>query len=165
MTSTVRKSFLALLLCAPMLASAGSKTLSVAFFDYSNGIGKTSFKALRASGYEHQCWQESFGEIEGIDTAYIEKPPANLQRDLLLRAVRGDAAAAEQFRLQLNNARLSGAYAFVPDPSGSFATIYGLGYQSIAVTSSASVRLPEDGKPIANTTFSKRLCEASKAMD
>lgn len=96
MKSTVRKSFLALLLCAPMLASAGSKTFSVAFFDYSNGIGKTSFKALRASGYEHQCWQESFVEIEGIDTAYIEKPPANLQRDLLLRAVRGDAAAAEQ---------------------------------------------------------------------
>ncbi|WP_426341396.1 hypothetical protein ACN9MZ_06465 [Pseudoduganella sp. S-14] len=165
MKSTFRKTLVALLWCAPMLASAGSKTLSVAFFDYSNGIGKTSFKALRASGYEHQCWHESFVEIEGIDTAYIEKPPANLQRDLLLRAVRGDATAAEQFRQQLNNARLNGTYAFVPDPSGRYATVYGLGYQSIAVTSSASVRVPEDGKPIANSTFSKRLCEAGKAMD
>ncbi|WP_431476842.1 hypothetical protein [Massilia eburnea] len=165
MKSIVRKSFFALLLCAPILASAGSKTLSVAFFDYSSGIGKSSFKALRASGYEHQCWHESFVEIEGIDTAYIEKPPASLQSDLLLRAVRGDAGAAEQFRQQLEKTRLNGAYAFVPDPSGKYATVYGLGYQTISVTSSASVRIPEDGKPIANNTFSKRLCEAGKAMD
>ncbi|SFG83803.1 hypothetical protein SAMN05518865_1203 [Duganella sp. CF458] len=165
MKSNVRKTLLSLLLCSPMLASAGSKTLSVAFFDYSNGVGKTSFKALRASGYEHQCWHESFVEIEGIDTAYIEKPPASLQSDLLLRAVRGDASAAEQFRQQLEKTRLDGAYAFVPDPSGKYATIYGLGYQTISVTSSASVRLPVDGNPIANNTFSKRLCEAGKAMD
>ncbi|MGW8390575.1 hypothetical protein [Pseudoduganella sp. HUAS MS19] len=165
MKSIVRKSLFALVLCSPMFASAGSKTLTVAFFDYSNGIGKKSFKALRASGYEHQCWRESFVEINGIDTAYIERPPASLQGDLLLRAVRGDAAAAEQFRQQLSNARLNGAYAFVPDPSGEYATIYGLGYQTIAVTSSASVSIPEDGKPIANSTFSKRLCEAGKAMD
>ena len=148
-----------------MLANAGHRTLSVAFFDYSNGIGKTSFKALRASGYEHQCWHESFVEVQGIDTAYIEKPPASLQSDLLLRAVRGDAAAAEQFRLQLSKAKLDGAYAFVPDPSGKYATIYGVGYQAISVTSSAYVRVPEDGQPIANSTFSKRLCEAGKAMD
>jgi hypothetical protein len=165
MKPIVRKTLFALLLSGPLAANAGYKTLTVAFFDYSNGIGKTSFKALRASGYEHQCWHESFVEIQGIDTAYIEKPPASLQSDLLLRAVRGDAAAAEQFRLQLNKAKLDGAYAFVPDPSGRYATVYGLGYRTVAVTSSASVEIPEGGKLIANSTFSKRLCEAGKAMD
>jgi hypothetical protein len=165
MKSIVPKSLFTLLLCGPMLANAGSKTLSVAFFDFSNGIGKASFKSLRASGYEHQCWHESFVEVEGIDTAYIEKPPASLQSELLLRAVRGDAVAAEQFRQQVKKEKLDGAYAFVPDPSGKYATIYGIGYQGIAVTSSASVRLPEDGKPIVNSTLSKRLCEAGKAMD
>lgn len=165
MNPIVRKTLCTLLLSVPMLASAGYKTLSVAFFDYSTGIGKTSFKALRASGYEHPCWHESFVEIQGINTAYIEKPPASLQSELLLRAVRGDAVAAEQFRQQVKKEKLDGAYAFVPDPSGKYATIYGIGYQGIAVTSSASVRLPEDGKPIVNSTLSKRLCEAGKAMD
>jgi hypothetical protein len=155
-----------LALCfAPMIAIAGSKPLSVAFFDFSTGVGKASFKALRSSGFEHPCWSESFVEITGIQTAYIEKVPPFLQRNLLLGAVRGDAKAAEQFRQQLEQMDLNGAYAFVPDPSGHYGVIYGIGYQSIAVTSSASIAIPDGGKLISNNVLSKRLCEASKSMD
>ncbi len=162
----IRLVITAMLALAPVFSLAGDKPLIVAFFDFTkNEVGKTSFKQLRTSGYEHPCWSESFVEISGIQTAYIEKLPQTLDRGLLLKAVRGDAQAAEQFRLSLGKAKLNGAYAFVPDPSGSFASVYGIGYQSIAVTSSASVRLPETGNTIDAKTLSKRLCEASKSMD
>lgn len=156
----------AILALAPILSQAGYKPLAVAFFDFTKGSsGKLAFKKLRVSGYEHPCWSESFVEISGIQTVYIEKIPQSLNRELLLKAVRGDAMAAEQFRLSLEKADLNGAYAFAPDPSGFFAVIHSIGYQRVAVTSSVSVPLPEAGKNIDTKLFSKRLCEASKAMD
>jgi hypothetical protein len=145
-------------------AFSGSKPLTVAFFDFSNGVGKASFKALRASGFEHPCWHESFVEITGIETAYIEKLPKAVNPDDFKQALLGDAVAAERFRQSLAAAGLNGAYAFTLDVSGGFGVIHGMGYQSIGIASSAS--MPIDGKkPVQQSTFSKRLCEASKSMD
>ena len=157
-----------LALCLSLLAGsavAGSKPLTVAFFDFTGGVGKASFKALRTSGIEHPCWQ-GFVEITGIETAYIENPPKGLDPQELRRAVLGDAAAAERFRLALSNAKLDGAYAFMSDPSGRFGVVHGIGYQTISVTSSASMALPEGKKQLLDAkVLSKHLCEASKAMD
>src|SRR5574343_688180 len=116
----------------PEVVGGGSKQLRVAFFDYTAGGGKLSFKQLRSSGYQHPCWETGFVEIEGIETAYIDKPPSVLDKALLLQAVKGDAAAAEQFRQALKKADLNGAYAFVPDSSGRFGVLHGIGYQTTA---------------------------------
>jgi hypothetical protein len=145
-------------------AHAGSKLLSVAFFDYSSaGLGKSSFKSLRASRYEHACWQK-FGEIEGIETAYIENPPKSLDRELLLAAVHGSAVAAKQFSKLLGAEKLDGAYAFIPDATGAYVTVYGLNYQNGAISSSASFRMPTHGL-VEKMALSRALCEASLSMD
>ena len=161
------KSLLVLLACVFSMCSAhaGSKRLAVAFFDYSKtDLGKTSFKAMRVAKYNHDCW-DRFVEIEGIETAYIENPPKSLDRNLLLQAIRGSASAASDFALALKAEHLNGAYAFVLDPTGTYATIYGLAYQSDgAITNSASIRKPDSGN-FDFATFSKALCEASKSMD
>ncbi len=157
--------FLALLVSLLALgANAGSKRLAVAFFDYSeDSVGKSSFKSLRTARIEHPCWQH-FGEIEGIETAYIENPPKSLDRMGLLAAVRGSLPAARQFAASLRAEHLDGAYAFVPDPTGRYASILGIHYQDGAITSSASFRKPEKGL-IDPSALSKALCEASKSMD
>ena len=154
-----------LLLCTLCLdAGAGYKTLIVAFFDYSDaGVGKASFKALRASSYEHDCWQR-FVEIQGIDTAYVDQLPKSLDKALLLEAVHGSRPATERFSKALQAEGLNGAYAFVQDATGRYATILGINYQDGAVSSSASFRTPASG-PIPKAVLSKALCEASRAMD
>jgi hypothetical protein len=159
------KLILGALLCAAAAnAAAGSKNLTVAFFDYSdNGLGKASFKSVRTNHFEHACWQK-FVEIEGIETAYIENPPKSLGRELLLNAIHGSPSAAEQFAGALKAEGLFGAYAFVLDATGKYATIYGINYQDGAISASASFRKPANGT-VSNATFSKALCEASASMD
>lgn len=145
-------------------ASAGSKRLVVAFFDYTpGGIGRASFKSLRSSHFEHACWQH-FVEIDGIEKAYIENLPRFLDRELLLSAIYGKASAAQQFAKSLEAEGLDGAYAFVSDASGKYVTIHGIGYQGGGVTSSASLRMPPSGL-VPNSALSKALCEASSSMD
>ena len=158
-----------LLSSAPVLA--GSKWLSVAFVDYSaNGVGKASFKALRASEYQDKCWQ-NFVEIEGIETAYIDKVPSALDQAARNPRLFGGARSqaeqqrgAEAIRQQVEAASLFGVYIFVPDANGKTATIYGIGYQQDKLSRSKPVALPGNGL-IDKKVLSKRLCEASKVMD
>lgn len=146
-------------------ATAGYTNLVVAFFDYTaSGVGKASFKSVRTNHYEHACWGK-FVEIQGIEKAYIENPPKALNRELLLAAIHGSAEAAEQFAGTLKSENLLGAYAFIADPSGRFATLYGITYQDGAISTSASLPMPTKGTIIANAPFSKALCEASASMD
>jgi hypothetical protein len=161
----IKRILLVLLLSlATVEASAGSKRLVVAFFDYTDdGIGKASFKSLRSSGMEHPCW-EHFVEIEGIESAYIENPPKSLDRAVLQAAIRGARPAARQFASALSAEHFDGAYAFVLDPSGMYITIFGIHYQEGAVTTSASFQRPERGV-VDPSVLSKALCEASKSMD
>ncbi|MFC7421756.1 hypothetical protein ACFQNF_18005 [Iodobacter arcticus] len=156
--------FFITLLCYSHTALSGDNPLTVAFFDFSSGVGKASFKSLRASGIEHPCWHESFVEISGIETAYIEKLPKSLDPNDFRQALLGNAVAAERLRKSISAAGLNGAYAFTVEVSGKFGVIHGMGTQNIGIASSASTSITE-GKLIQNSTFSKRLCEASKSME
>lgn len=170
-TATGKPPCRTLLLAACMVAAcsgawAGSKQLTAAFLDLTAGTqGKRAFKALRASQLEHSCWHDGFfSEIDGVQTVYLENPPGALHVEDFRKAVHGDARAAEQVRSAIHAAGLNGAWLFMPDVSGRYGVIYGMGGQSIAISSSASVALPGTGRMDART-FSRRLCEASKAMD
>lgn len=155
---------LPLLMLSPALCHAGSKWLVVSFFDFSQAqLGKSSFKALRLGKYQHPCWKH-FGEIKGIKEAYIENPPKGLNQQTLLDAIHGSGQAAGEFASQLKSERMFGAFAFVPDPSGRFATVQGINYQDGAISISASI--PISGRsPIPDHVMSKALCEAAASMD
>lgn len=144
-------------------AHAGMKTLTVAFFDYTeSGVGKDSFKALRTSGYTHACW-DNLGEIQGIDKAYIENPPKSLDRNLLLAATRGSMAAARKFAAALNAEHLDHAYAFVPDPTNTYVTLYGIDAESGAVAAAASFYKPAKGV-VDGALLSKAFCQATQPL-
>lgn len=145
-------------------AQAGLKPLNVAFFDYSKGeIGIKSFKALRDKNYEHACWRK-FVEIDGIESVQFEKFSKKLDKAKLLEAVHGVVPAATNFADALREEGFNGAYAFVPDPTGSYLTVYGISYQSGAISSAASIKRPSSGF-IDKDLLSKALCEASRALD
>lgn len=143
---------------------AGLKPLNVAFFDYSKAeIGTKSFKALRDKNYEHACWRK-FVEIDGIESVQFEKFSKKLDKAKLLEAVRGSAPAATSFADALREDGFNGAYAFVPDATGNYLTVYGISYQSGAISAGASIRKPASGL-IDKDVLSKALCEASRSMD
>ncbi|MBC3882016.1 hypothetical protein H8K35_09995 [Undibacterium sp. LX40W] len=152
------------LLCASLAANAGSKPLVVAFFDFSKTeLGTKSFKAMRDKNFEHPCWRK-FVEIDGIESVQFDKFPKALDRTKLIEAVHGSAASATEFAKALSAEGFNGAYAFVMDASGTYATIYGISYQSGAISAGASVRKPASGL-IDKDLLSKALCEASRALD
>lgn len=143
---------------------AGLKPLNVAFFDYSkNEIGAKSFKALREKSFEHACWRK-FAEIDGIESVQFEKFTTKLEKNKLLDAVHGSMPAATEFAKVLNTEGYNGAYAFVPDASGTYFTIYGISYQTGAISTAASIKKPASGL-IDKEILSKALCEASRALD
>ena len=143
---------------------AGLKPLNVAFFDYSKAeIGIKSFKALRDKNYEHACWRK-FVEIDGIESVQFEKFSKKLDKAKLLEAVHGVASAATNFADALREEGYNGAYAFVPDASGTYLTIYGISYQTGAISTAASIKKPASGL-IDKEILSKALCEASRALD
>ncbi len=152
----------ALLLIEPALA--GSKQLTVAFVDYSaDGVGRASFKALRASGYQDKCWQ-NFVEIDGIETAYIDKVPSGVLAAPLKQAAGGNRQAIRAVSQALSDAELFGVYIFMPDAAGKTATIYGVDYHQDKLSRSKPIVLTGK-KLIDKQVLSKRLCEASKVMD
>ena len=161
----MRTSFVvAMLFLTPFSSHAGLKPLNVAFFDYSKGeVGTKSFKALRDKNYEHPCWRK-FVEINGIESVQFEKFPKKLDKDKLLNAVHGAASAATSFADALRDEGYNGAYAFVPDSTGNYLTVYGISYQSGAISAGASIRKPASGL-IDKEILSKALCEASRALD
>lgn len=145
-------------------ASGGSKRLVVAFFDYTEeGFGRLSFKSLRAAQFEHPCWQR-FVEIQGIEKAFIERSPKSLDPAVLLDAVHGSSSAAKRFARLLKSEGMDGAYAFLLDSTGAYATVHGIHYHEGAITASAAFRTPKSGL-IDPTVLSKAICEASKSMD
>jgi hypothetical protein len=159
----IRIALLALLAALALDAHAGMRTLTVAFFDYTDhGVGKASFKALRASGYTHSCW-DNLGEVHGIDTAYIENPPKSLDRNLLLAATRGSLPAAKAFAAALIAGGMDNAYAFVPDPTGTYVTLYGIDGHSGAVAAAASFYKPEKGV-VDRALLSKAFCQATQPL-
>ena len=87
--------FLILLISFSGNCFAGYKRLSVAFFDYSGGLGKKSFESLRKSEYEDACWNNSFGEIRGIETAYINNIPKILKSEQVTSAIENKPNAIE----------------------------------------------------------------------
>lgn len=145
-------------------ANAGLKPLNVAFFDYSKGeIGTKSFKAMRDKNFEHPCWRK-FVEIDGIESVQFDKFPKALERAKLIEAVHGSAASANEFARALSTEGFNGAYAFVPDATGNYLTVYGISYQNGAISAGASIRKPASGL-IDKEVLSKALCEASRALD
>ena len=154
----------ATLLLTSLTASAGSKPLVVAFFDFSKAeLGTKSFKALREKNFEHACWRK-FVEIDGIESVQFDKFPKSLDKTKLLDAVRGSPNSATEFAKALSAEGFNGAYAFVLDASGTYATIYGISYQSGAISAGASIRKPASGL-IDKDVLSKAMCEASRALD
>lgn len=159
-----RHATFAVFLLAPVLSNAGYKQLVVPFFDYSSTkIGRTSFKSLRLSGYQVPCWLNHHENIRGISQAYIENPPRSLDPQALLEATRGSRSAATAFASQLAGEKMDGAYAFIPDPSGRFATIYGIGARDGAVTA-ASIAVGRDVM-LSIPILSQALCDAAASMD
>jgi hypothetical protein len=162
MRTTSLLAFSALLSLASTPAFAGFKMLNVAFFDYSDGIGASTFKEIRNSGYEHPCWQ-NLGEVNGIGQAYISHPPKILDRDVLLEAVHGSKEAAIHFRDALSSAGFNGAYAFVKSADGKSAQIYGASYEFDHLFISKPFPIKADNT-IDMKRMSKALCEVSKDM-
>lgn len=161
----MRTSFVvAVLLLTPFSSDAGLKPLNVAFFDYSKGeLGTKSFQAMRNKNYEHACWRK-FVEIDGIESVQFEKTVNKLDKTKLLEAVHGVTSAATGFADALRNEGFNGAYAFIPDATGNYFTVYGISYQSGAISAGASIRKTTNGL-IDKEILSKALCEASRALD
>jgi hypothetical protein len=163
---TYRNRFLMLIALSISLFSghcfSGSKTLAVAFFDYSDGLGSSSFKSLRASGYEDPCWDNNFGEITGIGTAYINNIPPALTPEALTAAIKNKPNARKNFSESLNQANLNGAYAFVVN--GKTAYVFGISNQTDKISRSQPIPI-KDTKILSAKVMSKALCQASAVMD
>ncbi len=141
---------------------SGSKTLAVAFFDYSDGLGSSSFKSLRASGYVDPCWDNNFVEITGLGTVYINNIPPSLTPETLTAAIKNKPHARKNFSESLSQANLNGAYAFVV--SGKTAYVYGISNQSEKISRSKPIPI-KDTKILSGKMMSKALCQASVVMD
>jgi hypothetical protein len=97
-----------------------------------------------------------------IAHAYIENPPRALDVATLLEATGGSRSAAKDFASQLTAEKMDGAFAYVPDPSGRFVTIYGISARDAAVTTAASISIDQ---LVSLPILSKALCEAAASMD
>jgi hypothetical protein len=163
---TCKNSYLPLIALSISLFSghcfSGSKTLAVAFFDYSNGLGSSSFTSLRSSGYEDPCWDTNFGEITGIGTAYINNIPPSLTPEALTAAIKNKPNARKNFSESLSQANLNGAYAFVM--KGKTAYVYGISNQTDKISRSQPIPI-KDTKILSAKVMSKALCQASVVMD